>query len=139
MVMTNAHLFLDDVRMPIDVEKYINPVELRPLYRLKPWIIVRNYREFTEYIKKNGLPGTISFDHDLGEDEAESMVSEGISKRKAREHKKTVKSGYDCAKWLVDYVIENELILPDILCHSMNPVGKENILMLFENYKRFMI
>lgn len=130
--MTNTYLFLDDVRMPQEVGNYMNPGGLRPLYRLNHWIIVRNYQEFTEYIKKNGIPGTISFDHDLGEDEAESMVSEGISKRKAREHKKTVKSGYDCAKWLVDYVIENEVAMPAVLCHSMNPVGKENILALFE-------
>ena len=51
------HLFLDDARKPSDVKW----IEL-PLVN---WTIVRNYKEFVETIIKNGIPTTISFDHDL--------------------------------------------------------------------------
>jgi hypothetical protein len=38
------------------------------------------------------------------------------------------KTGYDCAKWLVEYCVEHGLKFPEYVVHSMNPVGKENIL-----------
>jgi len=44
------------------------------------------------------------------------------------------KTGYDSAKWLVDFCINNNLELPNYLCHSQNPVGKENILKYLDNY-----
>ena len=73
---------------------------------------VYNYVDFVEYITQNGLPDFISFDHDLGEDE----------------------SGYDCAKYLVEYCIEHNLSLPKFSVHSQNPVGKENIERLLNNF-----
>lgn len=48
------------------------------------------------------------------------------------------KTGYDCAKWLVDYCIDNKLTLPKhVYVHSMNPVGKKNIQMLFTNFNNW--
>jgi hypothetical protein len=45
------------------------------------------------------------------------------------------KTGYHCAKWLIDYCIDNKLELPKtILIHSMNPVGSRNIKSLFDSY-----
>ena len=73
---------------------------------------VYDYEGFTEYILLKGLPDFISFDHDLGEG----------------------KSGYDCAKFLIDYCLENSLPLPRYAVHSQNPVGRKNIEMLFENF-----
>lgn len=76
--------------------------------KTKGWDIVRSYDAFVEWIDKNGLPNKVSFDHDLGE--------EGT------------KTGYDCAKWMVDYCIKNHLpYLPEYNIHSANPVGKANI------------
>ena len=49
---------------------------------------VYNYEEFVEYLERKGLPDFISFDHDLGED----------------------LSGYDCAKYLVDYCLAHQLV-----------------------------
>jgi len=66
---------------------------------------VRSFEEFVSYITENGLPDYISFDHDLGEG----------------------KSGYDCAKWLVEYCLDHELDMPEFNVHSQNPVGRENI------------
>ena len=78
---------------------------------------VYNYEEFVDYLERKGLPDFISFDHDLGED----------------------LSGYDCAKYLVEYCLEHQLPLPDYQVHSQNPVGKENIERLLENFRSFEV
>ncbi len=121
-------LFLDDVRMPYQVGDYMYPVELRRQYRLEEWKIVRNYQEFVAAINELGLPSKISFDHDLADvhyDPAtwtESFVYQE-------------ETGYDCAKWLCDYCMERGLPLPEYYVHSMNPIGKENIIKYLTNYK----
>lgn len=127
--MKNYNLFLDDVRMPYDAGNYMYPVEIRPLYRLEEWVIVRNYNEFVNYINENGLPSLVSFDHDLAEIHydpstwRESFVYEE-------------ETGYDCAKWLVEYCMNNNEKLPNYLCHSMNPHGRENILNYLRNFEK---
>lgn len=102
-------LWLDDVRNPY-LEDWLvfSPIE-------KPFdcIWVKSYSEFINYIETNGLPNAISFDHDLGTEE----------------------TGYDCAKYLVNYCLDNNLNLPIFSSHSANPVGKENILKLLNNFK----
>ena len=75
---------------------------------------VKSYLEFTDFILRNGLPDFISFDHDLGEE----------------------KTGYDCAKWLVEYCMDNNLRIPKFFVHSQNPVGKENIQILLDNFNK---
>ena len=76
---------------------------------------VYSYEEFVAYLERKGLPNFISFDHDLGED----------------------LSGYDCAKYLVEYCLVHQLPLPNYQVHSQNPVGKENIERLLENFRSF--
>jgi len=45
------------------------------------------------------------------------------------------KTGYHCAKWLIDYCMDNEKELPKkIIVHSMNPYGSKNIKSLFDTY-----
>lgn len=78
------------------------------------FLSVKSYFEFTEFILQNRLPDFISFDHDLGEE----------------------KTGYDCAKWLVNFCMDNNLQLPEFSVHSQNPVGKENIQLLLENFNK---
>ncbi len=75
---------------------------------------VRNYKEFISYIRNFGLPQYISFDHDLGEEN----------------------TGYDCAKFLVEYCLDHRRRLPAWHVHSQNPVGKENIERLLQNFQR---
>jgi hypothetical protein len=129
-------LWLDDLRNPFE-GKWIE--EFAPEYLNSGSIIwVLNYEEFIEWIRKNGLPQKICFDHDLGEDVAIKLVSKGINKKKAREVKKLAKSGYDCAKWLVDYCIDHDLQIPDWDIQSANPVGKENINGLLINAKNHL-
>lgn len=125
-------LFLDDIRTPEEVFGYINA----QIYK-EEWWICRNYTQFIAFVRKaNVLITHISFDHDLGEDEAKEKIAKGMSKRKARGEKKLAKSGYDCAKWLIEYCIEREMKLPAILIHTANPVGRKNLEFLFNNYKK---
>lgn len=125
-------LLLDDERDSLKVFGFTNAA----IYK-EDWIIVRNYEEFVAYYKRaNTLVTHISFDHDLGEDVAKELVSKGLSKRKARAQKKLCKSGYDCAKWLIEYILERKISLPIILIHTQNPVGRDNIKFLFDNYER---
>lgn len=113
-------LFIDDERLP----KSVNWVEMP----LGPWIIARNHDDFVKYIMQHGLPSFVSFDHDLG---LEHYVTGNPNYDKYKE-----KTGYDCAKWLVEYCMNNNLEFPDYQVHSMNPIGRENIRSYIESYKK---
>lgn len=129
-------LWLDDLRNPYE-GSWIK--EFAPEFKESNYIIwVLSFTEFTEWIKKNGLPDKICFDHDLGEDVAINLVSKGVNKKKAREAKKLAKSGYDCAKWLVDYCLDHKKQIPNWNVQSANPVGKENINGLLTNAKNHL-
>ena len=86
------------------------------------WIVVRNYYQFIEAIESIGLENieVISLDHDLG--------------LFANEEEKT---GYDCAKWLVNLSIDKKIRLPQIYVHSANTVGLLNIINYVNNYLHF--
>lgn len=127
------NLFLDDIREPEHAYEYTK----QSMFIERKWQVVRNYPEFVSWIETNGLPLLISFDHDLALSHytpEHLWVDYDKSKQWQDEQVHTEKTGYDCAKWLVDYVIVNKLPLPKIFCHSMNPVGKDNIMALFNRY-----
>ena len=110
-------LWLDDIR---------NPFESNWVQRFSPIsnpevIWVNSYTEFTNYIIQNGLPDAICFDHDLGD------ISENE------------KTGYDCAKYIVDYCLDNDLDIPKFNIQSDNGPGGDNIRMLLNNYHKFYI
>jgi hypothetical protein len=123
------NLFLDDIRMPYVVGDYIIPVSYRSFYRLKEWVIVRSYKEFVDYILLNGLPELVSFDHDLADAHYDPQTW-------TESFQYTEETGYDCAKWLVKYCMDNKLKLPEYLVHSMNPVGAVNIQKYLDNFKK---
>lgn len=135
------NLFLDDYRIPIDCIGYVVPLGIRPdLYTTNKWIIVKNYDEFVKYIEENGLPEKISFDHDLADEHytpKEYWQDYEASKKYQEEVEVNYKekTGYDCAKWLINYCIENNLKLPEYYVHSMNPVGRDNIKNLLNQFK----
>lgn len=79
------------------------------------WEIIRNFDDFVNLINEFGIPDEISFDHDLGENE---------------------KTGYDCAKWLCEYCWTNGIPIPAWNVHSANPVGRDNIVQLIQNYEK---
>ena len=89
----------------------------------KEWQVVRSFDEFVAWIETNGLPDFISFDHDLGllDEQSEEL------------------NGMTCAKWLVNYCLDNDLKLPDFVVHSSNPAGAKNIEGLLKGFGEWMI
>jgi hypothetical protein len=120
---TKYRLFLDDFREPRDAFFYKG----FPIYN-DDWTVVRNYLEFVKTIEILGIPEAVSFDHDLADVHYEKTSFDYDDEYQE-------KTGYHCAKWLIDYCINNKKELPTtILIHSMNVVGSQNIKSLFESY-----
>ena len=116
------NLYLDDFRDPIDSSYYLN----NSLYGNLKWDVVRNYDEFVKIITTQGIPDVVSFDHDLADEHYDSQ-------KPSDEYRE--KTGFHCAKWLIQYCIDNNKDLPQtILIHSMNPAGSLNIQSIFNTY-----
>lgn len=129
-------LFLDDIRNPLDAYSYTGFVS----YRDDHWKVVRNYDQFVDYITRNyekhdAMPSIIGFDHDLAEQHYSPTMNNPEEYSKLEETF-TEKTGMDCAKWLVEFCMDNNLKLPEFFVHSMNPAGGQNILSLLDNYKK---
>lgn len=120
-------LWLDDKRDPFEKDWINWLAQYSPIEQPFEVVWVKSYSEFINWITINVLPSGICFDHDLGEDVAKSKVKSGISKKQARREKKLSKSGMDCAKWLVEYCLDNNLKLPPYNIQSANPAGRDNI------------
>jgi hypothetical protein len=129
-------LFLDDIRNPKDCANGLVPTNFNKLYWEKDWFIVRNFNQFTDWILQNGLPDFISFDHDLADEHYNPAMFSSVEEYSKLEFKE--KTGYDCAKWLGNYCIDNDIKLPDCVVHSQNPVGKINIQGYLENVTKFL-
>ncbi len=98
-------LYLDDVRDLPD----------------ESFLLARSYEEAVLFVKENGIPPFISFDHDLGVDENNDLLP----------------TGFDFAKWLVEMDMDNIYKFPENFSfnvHSANPVGKANIEGYLNNY-----
>lgn len=130
--MTKHLLWLDDCRDPFD--KKIDWLVFSPIGRDVDVTWVMNYQEFIDWIMVNGLPDGICFDHDLSDFQmARCVYPDTIGTLEMPEHEKT---GMDCAKWLTEYCMDRGLPLPLYNCQSANPVGRENIKGLLENYNK---
>ena len=117
------NLFLDDLRDP---NLFFNDT--------KTWVVVRNHSQFVETITKRGLPDFISFDHDLAwEHYPMNNAKTGSVILKYDTYKE--KTGYDCAKWLVEYCMRINHQLPEWKVHSMNPIGRDNINAILTRYR----
>ncbi len=101
-------LWVDDYRNPFEND-WLN---FSPIGRNCKVIWVKSYKEAIKFLKKS-WPDAICLDHDLGDE----------------------KTGYDIAKYIVDKCIFKNFPLPYYNSQSSNPVGRENIISLFENYK----
>lgn len=125
-------LFLDDIRHNYDALQMLGYSEYK-----EHWHIVRNYDEFKSWIELNGLPDIVSFDHDLA-DCHYTPKEYWNDYYKSKEYQESLvheeKTGVDCAKFLIDYCINNNLRLPLYLVHSANPVGRDNIFYLLRNF-----
>jgi hypothetical protein len=124
-------LFLDDFREPVDVIFYTEDESLHSMYVMEDWHIVRSYSEFVKFIQANGLPELISFDHDLTEEHYSDLMYATDKEYNALYKTFKDKTGFQAAKWLKRYIKKNNLPVPEIHCHSRNPIGKKNILKVF--------
>lgn len=132
------YLFLDDERLPEEAAEYMHP-HYGYMYRTNEWHVVRNYEQFVEHIANYGLPEFISFDHDLA-DIHYRLVDRNIPWHiyYKTDRNKTEYTGFDCAKWLVDYCMDNKLKIPEYVVHSKNTVGSENISIYLKNAIKHM-
>jgi len=97
-----TRLFIDDIRDPYDDD----------------FVVVRSYDDAIHYMRQQGCPLFISFDHDLGDADE--------------------RTGYDIAKWIVERDLNDRgKFIPDEFdfhVHSANPVGVGNIIGLLTGY-----
>lgn len=130
-------LFLDDFRKPIQCVNYMyrRIGNKNPVY-LQEWVVVKNYDEFVDYITIHGMPELISFDHDLSDAHYSGEISNATDWEDYYLLSDREMTGYDCAKWLVDYCETNNKPLPEFYVHSMNSVGTQNIQRYLDNYKK---
>ena len=110
-------LWLDDCRNPLDTR--VDWLAFSPIGRNVDVVWLKDADSFMAYIAENGLPDAICFDHDLAEDSYDE------------------RTGYDCAKFVVDYCMDHHLDIPPYSIQSSNPVGAENIRHLMDNYHRY--
>ncbi len=126
------NLFLDDIRHPYDSYPYTKDTR----YLQLKWIIVRSYDEFVKYITKNGVPRLVSFDHDLADEHYFSDNQPWSTENSIDYFSYKEKTGYECAKWLCDYCLDNNIKLPETLVHSFNQTGSDNIRHYIRNFKK---
>lgn len=143
------NLFLDDERKPGDVRWTVLPNVT--------WEIVRNYDEFVKTITSFGVPDFVAFDHDLADAHYVAMLKEVEATKKDEKFTFWMesedveypglnltfdygpeKTGYDCAKWLVDFCCDRGVKFPKYVVHSLNPVGAERIRHYIENAKKHL-
>jgi hypothetical protein len=118
--MEKVRIYLDDIRTPLETD----------------WVICRNYEEFVQKISEVGLDNIelISLDHDLGQTAIREYFK-NTSKNYIIDYNNIhEKTGYDCAKWIVNKSMEEEIDLPTITVHSANPVGSANMMGYINNY-----
>ena len=110
-------LWLDDIRDPFDPNlRWVHDTMCVEKFNPGDTIVwCRTYDTFVDEVKDQ-MPDVVCFDHDLGDG----------------------KTGYDAAKWLIDYCLETGKLPPKVYSQSSNPVGRENILGLISNFKTFI-
>jgi hypothetical protein len=90
-------LFIDDIRDPEG-----------------DWIVVRSSSEAVKWVEENGMPESMSLDHDLG---GEDTVMVFLKK-------------------LYEFAEKKGVGPPPYKVHSANPVGSKNIVSFMESWRR---
>lgn len=131
-------LLLDDD--PIRTPEFIFEYTKNDIYTYPNWDVVRNYDEFVQYIKDNGVPRVFSADHDLADVHYKVFLTpdtiEGRREAWANYHTLTdthEMTGYDCLKWLIDYCHDNDIVFPVLFIHTKNNVGYENMVFYYKS------
>lgn len=116
----NIKIYLDDVRTPVEND----------------WYVVRNYNEFVHLVNKTGLDkiDEISLDHDLGDEAMTEYYTNVKNFNKLDYNNINEKTGMDCAKFLVNKSLDDNIAIPQIYVHSANPIGSNNMISYINNY-----
>ena len=124
------NLFLDDLRYPKDAylaEKDISLIDATGI-ETNQWQIVRNYDSFVRDINTNGIPDTVSFDHDLHEEHIRHYFAVTQPTGGVIEYGNfSKKTGKSCAQFLVDKWIDAGQPPIQVYIHSANQYGAKNI------------
>ena len=82
-----------------------------------------------------GMPGFISFDHDLDGQQYKITMDEMLGDIIYSDPLWKDKTGYHCALYLIEYCRNKGLPIPEFQVHSMNPTGRRNIIQLLRDAK----
>jgi hypothetical protein len=118
-----------------------NP-EINALYESNHgWEIVRSYEEFISMIEgkanKGIYPKFISFDHDLSDEHYAIFDKSNESWNHKIDPELFERTGYHCAKWLLEFCIDKDIEMPIFNVHSMNPVGAKKIHDILMDWYKF--
>ena len=121
-------LWLDDIRDPASTEvDWLGMYS--PIGKYEAYVVwIKSYDEFVRFILFHGLPSAICFDYDL------SKSPNKISGQEVGRGKGTVKTGLDCAKWLVKYCKEQCIDIPPYGIQTSNLEGKMKIETILNQY-----
>ena len=125
-MISKYNIFLDDIRVPTDVTWANIPAD-------QHYSLVRSYKEFVDLITlRREVPKYVCYDHDL----ADTHYGHGLNNNEIPYESYKEKTGYDAAKWLVNYCVERGIKHPPYVVHSMNPIGKQNIESYINSYNK---
>lgn len=127
--MEKFRIYLDDVRTPVSPNnEWVDNVP--------EWTVVRSYDEFVQKINSIGLENIelISLDHDLGDSAMKEWYDNVYNNYTLNYDNITEKTGYDCAKWLIEKWLDGEPVV-DVYTHSANAIGSANIMGIINNYR----
>ena len=125
-MISKYNIFLDDIRVPTDVTWANIPAD-------QHYSLVRSYKEFVDLIAlRREVPKYVCYDHDL----ADTHYGHGLNNNEIPYESYKEKTGYDAAKWLVNYCMERGIKHPPYVVHSMNPIGKQNIESYINSYNK---
>ena len=117
-------IYLDDVRTPMDSD----------------WVVVRDFTQFCDAVSAIGITNidVISLDHDLGPSAMSEYFNNVALNYKLDYNNISELTGYDCAKWLVQYWYDTSTgahsHFPKVYTHSANPIGSANIMGYINNF-----
>ena len=125
-MISKYNIFLDDIRVPTDVTWANIPAD-------QHYSLVRSYKEFVDLITlRREVPKYVCYDHDL----ADTHYGHGLNNNEIPYESYKEKTGYDAAKWLVNYCMERGIKHPPYVVHSLNPIGKQNIESYINSYNK---
>lgn len=113
MKTPHYNLFLDDERDPQHVH-WKHEVE----YTHYRWVVVRTAAQFIAQLVTHGIPAFVSFDNDI----------QDFTGKDGKEI-----TGYDMAKMLCYFCIDNNIKFPKVVSHSKNVVDQPKIEAIFKN------